>query len=224
MLNKVVDSLAAAITDVGDGASVLVGGFGGAGMPEGLLAALMASGVRRLTLIANAAGRDDSVMGQLMKQDRVAKIVCSFPEASGSTIFRERFLAGRFELEIVPQGILAERIRAGGSGIEAFYTPVGVGTEVAEGKPVEVFDGRTCVLERAIRADFAFVRARAGDRWGNLVYEKVARNFNPPMAMAGRVTVAEVDEIVPLGALDPESVVTPGIFVQRVVRTEVAHG
>lgn len=218
MLNKVVDSLAAAIAGVGDGASVLVGGFGGAGMPEGLLAALMASGARRLTLIANAAGRDESVMGQLMKQDRVAKIVCSFPQASGSTIFRECFLAGRFELEIVPQGILAERIRAGGAGIEAFYTPVGVGTEVAEGKRVEVFDGRACVLERAIRADFAFVRARAGDRWGNLVYDRAARNFNPPMAMAGKVTVAEVEEIVPAGDLDPDHVHLPGVFVQRIIK------
>lgn len=217
MLNKVVESRSAAIAGVGDGASILVGGFGGVGVPDGLLEALLDSGAKRLTMIANGAGRDDSLMGRLMREDRIAKIVCSFPESAGSRIFRECYSAGRFELEIVPQGILAERMRAGGSGIEAFCTPVAVGTELAAGKPTVEIDGRTCVMEKAIRADFAFVRARAADRWGNLVYARAGRNFNPVMAMAGTTTVAEVDEVVPLGALDPESIVTPGIFVQRVV-------
>ncbi len=222
MLNKIVESIDAAIADVCDGASILIGGFGGAGVPEGLLAALGERGVKNLTLISNNTGRGEGAFAQLFKRDRVKKMICSFPETKDAYIFRQKFLAGQIELDLVPQGTLAERIRAGGSGIEAFYTPTGVGTEIAEGKETMEFNGVTCVLERALRADFAFVRARAADRWGNLVYNQSARNFNPVMAMAGKVTIAEVDKIVDLGALDPEHIATPGIFVQRVVKTEAA--
>ncbi len=224
MLNKIVKSLDAAVADVHDGASILVGGFGGAGVAEGLIAALMRQGAKELTLIHNNAGRDEAGIAWLIKHDRVAKLVCTFPEQKTAYVFREKFLAGRTKLELVPQGTLAERIRAGGSGIEGFYTPTGVGSEIAEGKETMELNGVACILERALRADFAFVRARAGDRWGNLIYNQASRNFNPVMAMAGKVAIAEVDEIVELGALNPEHVVTPGIFVQRVVKTEVVHG
>lgn len=223
MLSKIVESLAAAVADVHDGASILIGGFGGAGVPDGLIEALMQQGARGLTLVHNNAGRDDAGVARLMKHDRVAKLICTFPEAKTSYVFREKFLAGKIKLELVPQGTLAERIRAGGSGIEGFYTPTGVGTEVAAGKETMEFNGVTCILERALRADFAFVRAKAGDRWGNLVYNQASRNFNPVMAMAGKVAIAEVDEIVELGTLDPERVVTPGVFVQRVVKTQVLN-
>jgi 3-oxoadipate CoA-transferase alpha subunit len=220
VLNKIVNSLAAAVADIPDGASILVGGFGGAGVPQGLIDALQAQGTKRLTLIHNNAGRDEETIAKLIKHDRVAKLICTFPESKTAYIFREKFFAGSIELELVPQGTLAERIRAGGSGIEGFFTPTGVGTEVAQGKEVMEFNGVTCILERALRADYAFVRGEAGDRWGNLIYDKAGRNFNPVMAMAGRVTIAEVDEIVELGTFKPEHVVTPGIFVQRVVKTE----
>ena len=224
MLNKIVKSLATAVADVPDGASIFIGGFGGAGVPEGLIAALLRQGTKDLTLIHNNAGRDETSIAPLIKHDRVAKLICTFPEAKTAYIFREKFLAGKIALELVPQGTLAERIRAGGSGIEGFYTPTGVGTEVAEGKETKELDGVTYILERALRADFAFVRAMAGDRWGNLIYNQASRNFNPVMAMAGKMAIAEVDEIVELGTLNPEHVVTPGIFVQRVVKTEVLNG
>lgn len=224
MLNKIVASLDAAVADVPDGASILIGGFGSAGMAEGLLAALLRQGAKKLTLISNNAGRGDGAFAQLVKQDRVSKMICSFPEAKEAYHFREKFFAGKIELELSPQGTLAERIRAGGSGIEGFYTPTGVGTEIAAGKPTMEFDGVTCLLERALRADYAFVCGKAADRWGNVVYDKAQRNFNPIMAMAGRITIAEVDSIVELGALNPEHVVTPAIFVQRVVKTEAHRG
>jgi len=225
MLNKVVDSLAGAVADIPDGASVMVGGFGGAGVPEGLLEALVRQGAGRLTVIANHAGRGETGIAALVRQDRVARVVCSFPEAKDAQVFRESYLAGRVGLELVPQGTLAERMRAGGSGIEAFYTPAGAGTEVAEGKETREVNGVACVLEHALRADYALVRARAADRWGNLVYDLAGRNFNPVMAMAARVTIAEVDEVVELGALGPEEIVTPMIFVQRVVLARGAgHG
>lgn len=224
MLNKVIDSLDEAVADVRDGASIMIGGFGGAGFADGLMEALIRQGAGRLTLIANHAGRGESGMAVLVKQGRVAKVICSFPEAKDAQIFREKYLAGKIKLELVPQGTLAERMRAGGSGIEGFYTPTGAGTEIAEGKEVREINGVACVLEHALRADFAFVRAKAGDRWGNLIYNQAGRNFNPVMAMAGRVAIAEVDEIVELGTFNPEHVVTPGIFVQRVVRTEPARG
>jgi 3-oxoadipate CoA-transferase alpha subunit len=220
MLNKLVASCEAAVADVHDGASILVGGFGAAGMPEALLAALVRGKAKDLTLIANNAGRGEGPFAQLIKRGRVRKVICSFPEAKEAHHFRARYLAGQIELELVPQGTLAERIRAGGSGIEGFYTPTGVGTEVAVGKPTMEFNGITCLLERALRADFAFIRGRSGDRWGNVDYDKAQRNFNPMMAMAGKVTIAEVTNVVDLGDLHPEHVVTPGIFVQRVVQTE----
>jgi 3-oxoadipate CoA-transferase alpha subunit len=224
MLNKIVDTLAAAVADVRDGSSILVGGFGGAGVPEGLITALLRQGTRNLTLIHNNAGRDETSIAPLIKHDRVDKLICTFPEAKTAYIFRDKFLAGKIKLELVPQGTLAERIRAGGSGIEGFYTPTGVGTEVAEGKEIKEINGITCILEHALRADFAFVRARLGDRWGNLVYNQASRNFNPMMAMAGKIAIAEVDDIVELGGLNPEHVVTPGSFVQRVVKTENLNG
>jgi 3-oxoadipate CoA-transferase alpha subunit len=219
MLNKVVASLDQAVTDIHDGASVMIGGFGNAGYADGLIAALARQGAKHLTVISNHAGRGESGIAALVKQDRVAKVVCSFPEARDAQIFREKYLAGKIELELVPQGTLAERMRAGGSGIEGFYTPAGVGTEIAEGKETREINGVACVLEHALRADFALIRAKTADRWGNLMYNQSARNFNPVMAMAAKVTIAEVDDIVELGALDPEQVVTPMIFVQRVVKT-----
>ncbi len=224
MLNKIVNSLATAVADVRDGATILVGGFGGAGVPEGLITALLRQGTKDLTLIHNNAGRDETSIAPLIKHDRVAKLICTFPEAKTAYIFRDKFLAGKIKLELVPQGTLAERIRAGGSGIEGFYTPTGVGTEVAEGKDRREINGVMCILEYGLRADFAFVRARLGDRWGNLVYNQASRNFNPMMAMAGKIAIAEVDDVVELGGLNPEHVVTPGIFVQRVVKTENLNG
>ena len=224
MLNKIVNSLATAVADVRDGATILVGGFGGAGVPEGLITALLRQGTKDLTLIHNNAGRDETSIAPLIKHDRVAKLICTFPEAKTAYIFRDKFLAGKIKLELVPQGTLAERIRAGGSGIEGFYTPTGVGTEVAEGKDRREINGVMCILEYGLLADFAFVRARLGDRWGNLVYNQASRNFNPMMAMAGKIAIAEVDDVVELGGLNPEHVVTPGIFVQRVVKTENLNG
>ena len=218
MLNKVVASLEQAVADIHDGASVMLGGFGNTGFANGLLAALLRQGAKALTVIANHAGRGEDGIAALVKQGRVAKVICSFPEARDAQLFREAYLAGKIELEVVPQGTLAERMRAGGSGIEGFYTPAGVGTEIAGGKETREINGVPCILEHALRADFAFVRARAADRWGNLVYDKSARTFNPVAAMAGRVTIAEVDDILELGAIDPEHVVTPMVFVQRVVR------
>ncbi len=222
MLNKIVDTLGEAVADVPDGASILIGGFG-VGIAEGLLVALLRQGARNLTLVYNNAGKDENNLARLIKHDRVAKMICTFPEGKDAYIFRDKYLAGKIELELVPQGTLAERMRAGGSGIGGFYTRAGVGTEIAAGKEVKEFDGVPHILERALRADYAFVRARKADRWGNLTYNKAGRNFNPVVAMAGKVTIAETDEIVDLGALDPEHIVTPGIFVQRVVRTEQAH-
>ncbi len=221
MLNKITTSLELSVADIPDGATIMIGGFGDAGMPEGLVQALIRHHARDLTLISNHAGRGETGIAQLIRQGRVRKMVCSFPQAKSAVVLSEFLRAGKIELELTPQGTLAERIRAGGSGIEGFYTPTGYGTEVAEGKPTMTFDGIDCVFERALKADYAFVRAQHGDRWGNLTYNQSSRNFNPPMAMAGRCTIAEVDEIVDLGAIHPEQVVTPGIFVQRVVKTEL---
>ncbi len=218
MLNKIVASYDEAIADITDGSVIMLGGFGGAGVADGLIAALLKGQARDLTLISNNAGRGETGIAALMLQDRVRKMVCSFPEAKEAHVFRSRFLAGAIELELIPQGTLAERIRAGGSGIEGFFTPTGANTEIAEGKESRTINGIPCVLEMALKADFSFVRAKAADRWGNLVYDQSSRNFNPVMAMAGKVTIAEVSEIVELGTLNPEQVVTPGIFVQRVVK------
>ena len=217
MIDKTIASAEAALADVPDGATVMIGGFGGAGQPSELVEVLVAQGARDLTVVSNNAGNGESGLAALLKARRVRRIVCSFPRQADSHIFDALYRAGELELELVPQGNLAERIRAAGAGIGAFYTPTGYGTLLAEGKETRVIDGRPYVLEYPLRADYALIRARQGDRWGNLVYRKTARNFGPIMAAAARCTVAQVDELVPLGALDPEAVVTPGIYVQRLV-------
>jgi 3-oxoadipate CoA-transferase alpha subunit len=218
-MDKVVASAAAALHDVRDGATVLVGGFGSAGVPETLVRALAQQPARDLTIVSNGTGEGESGLVHLFRNRRVRRILASFPAPGRAPDFEQQYMAGEVELELVPQGTLAERIRAGGAGIAAFYTPTAVGTPLAEGKEHRDFDGRTHLLEHGIRADLALIRAHRADRWGNLVYRKTARNFNPMMASAARVTVVEVDEIVPVGALDPEAVVTPSIFVHRIVLT-----
>jgi 3-oxoadipate CoA-transferase alpha subunit len=217
MIDKVVASCEAALADVGDGATIMIGGFGTAGLPNELTDALIARGARELTIVNNNAGNGDGGLAALIGAGRVRKIVCSFPRQADSWHFDRAWRAGTIELELVPQGNLAERIRAAGAGIGGFFTPTGYGTELARGKETRVIDGRGYVFELPIHADFALIKAERGDRWGNLTYRKTARNFGPVMAMAAKVTVATVHELVPLGGLDPEAVVTPGIFVQRVV-------
>ena len=222
MIDKICPTLEAAVADVADGATVMIGGFGTAGLPNELTDALLAQGARELTVVNNNAGNGDSGLAALLAAGRVRKIICSFPRQVDSHHFDRLYRAGRIELELVPQGNLAERIRAAGAGIGGFFTPTGYGTELAKGKETRRIDGRMYVLESPIHADFAFIKAERGDRWGNLTYRMTARNFGPVMAMAARTTVATVHEVVALGALDPESVVTPGLFVQRVVRIERA--
>jgi 3-oxoadipate CoA-transferase alpha subunit len=222
MIDKTVPSLSAAVADVHDGATVMIGGFGTAGMPSELIDALIAQGARDLTIVNNNAGNGEVGLAALLKARRVRKIICSFPRQTDSYVFDALFHAGEIELELVPQGNLAERIRAAGAGIGAFFTPTAYGTPLAEGKETRLIDGRGYVLEYPIAADFALIKADKGDRWGNLVYRKTARNFGPIMASAAKCAVAQVREIVPLGELDPEVIVTPGIFVQRVVAVDVA--
>ena len=217
MVSKLVESLEAAVAGIEDGAVIMIGGFGAAGMPSELIDALIAQGARDLTIVNNNAGNGDTGLAALLKMRRVKRIICSFPRQSDSYVFDALYRAGEIELELVPQGNLAERIRAAGAGIGAFFTPTGYGTFLGEGKESRVIDGRHHVLEHAIHADVALIKAFKGDRWGNLVYRKAARNFGPIMATAARCTVAQVNEIVDLGDLDPEAIVTPGIFVQRVV-------
>jgi len=217
VIDKIVADCASAVAGVPDGATVLVGGFGGAGQPMHLIDALLAQGARDLVLVSNNAGNAEIGLAALLKAGRVRKLICSFPRQADSYVFDGLYRSGRLELELVPQGNLAERIRAAGAGIGAFFTPTGYGTPLAEGKETRRINGRDYVLEYPIHADFALIKAQRGDRWGNLVYRKAARNFGPVMAMAARCTVAQVDEVVPLGALDPEHIVTPGIFVHRVV-------
>jgi len=217
MIDKTVASLAQALHDVQDGATVLVGGFGGAGQPVELLDALVEQGARELTIVANNAGNGETGLAGLLKAGRVRKLICSFPRAADGQVFEALYKAGKVELELVPQGNLAERIRAAGAGIGGFFTPTGYGTDLARGKETRRIDGRDYVLEYPIHADLALVRAERADRWGNLTFRKAARNFNPVMAMAARCTIAQARELVPLGSLDPETIVTPGIFVNRVV-------
>jgi 3-oxoadipate CoA-transferase alpha subunit len=217
MRSKLVADPAAAVSGVSDGATVLIGGFGLAGQPLALIDALVNQGAGELTIVSNNAGNADWGIARLLAAGQVRKVVCSFPRQSDSYVFDELYRAGKVELEVVPQGNLAERIRAGGAGIGGFFTPTGAGTLLAEGKETRVIDGRTYVLESPIRGDLALIGAYRGDRLGNLVYRKTARNFNPMMATAATLTVASVVEVVEVGALDPESVVTPGIFVDRVV-------
>ena len=222
MINKIVASTAAAVANIGDGATVMIGGFGTAGMPAELVDALIAQGARGLTIVSNNAGNGDTGLAALLKARRVKKIICSFPRQIDSWVFDGLYRAGELELELVPQGNLAERIHAAAAGIGAFYTPTGYGTPLAEGKETRRIDGRDYVLEFPIHADFALIKALRGDRWGNLVYRKTARNFGPIMAAAAKCTIAQVREIVNLGDLDPENVVTPGIFIQRIVEIPAA--
>ena len=217
MIDKVFADCAAAVADVPDGATVMIGGFGTAGLPNELVHALVDQGARDLVVINNNAGNGEIGVAALLAAGRVRKIICSYPRQVDSHHFDRLYRASRIELELVPQGTLAERIRAAGAGVGAFFTPTGFGTELAQGKETRLIAGRGQVLEFALPADFAFVRAECGDRWGNLTYRKSARNFGPIMATAARVTVATVHELVAVGELDPEIVVTPGIFVHRVV-------
>ena len=223
MINKIVLSVGEAVADIHDGATVMIGGFGTAGMPSELIDALIEQGARDLTIVNNNAGNGDTGLAALLKTKRVRKIICSFPRQTDSWVFDALYRAGEIELELVPQGNLAERIRAAGAGIGAFFTPTGYGTLLAEGKETREIDGRHYVLEYPIHADFALIKADRGDRWGNLVYRKTARNFGPIMASAAKCAIAQVREIVDLGGLDPETIVTPGIFVQRVVKLPPAR-
>ena len=225
MIQKELASLAAAVADVPDGATVMIGGFGTAGLPNELVGALLEQGAKQLTIVNNNAGNGDIGLAALLAAGRVRKIVCSFPRQADSHHFDRLYRSGEIELELVPQGNLAERIRAAGAGIGGFFTPTGYGTDLAKGKETREIEGRMYVLESPIHADYAFIKAERGDRWGNLTYRMTARNFGPVMAMAAKVTVATVHEVVPLGSLDPEAVVTPGIFVQRMVKIDrVATG
>lgn len=212
---KVRTSIEEAISDIRDGATIMAGGFGIVGIPEKLIEGLLKKGTRNLTIISNNCGIDDYALGTLLATRQIRKMIASY--VGENREFERQFLAGELELEFVPQGTLAERIRAGGAGIPAFYTPAGVGTELTAGKEVRCFNGKEYVLETALKADFSFVKAWKGDRAGNLVYNKTSCNFNPMMAAAGRVTVAEVEEVVEVGELDPNFIHTPGVYVQRVV-------
>ena len=217
MIDKTVPDVASAVAGITDGATVMIGGFGRAGQPVELIDALIAHGAGDLTIVNNNAGNGDTGLAALLAAGRVRKIICSFPRQSDSWVFDGLYREGKIELELVPQGNLAERIRAAGAGIGAFYSPTAVGTQLAEGKETREIDGRTYLLESPIKADFALISALKADRWGNLVYRKTARNFGPIMATAATTTIVQVDEIVPLGSIDPENVVTPGLFVDRVV-------
>ncbi len=218
MINKISASIEEALAPIRDGATVMIGGFGGAGQPAELIDGLIAHGAKDLVIVNNNAGNGDTGLAALLKTGNVRKIICSFPRQADSHVFDALYRAGKLELELVPQGNLAERIRAAGAGIGAFFTPTGAGTLLAEGKETRQIDGRAYVLEYPIHADVALIKAERGDRWGNLTYRKTARNFGPVMASAAALTVASVHEIVELGELDPEAVVTPGLFVQRVVK------
>ena len=217
MIDKTVPTTAAAVAGIHDGATIMIGGFGAAGVPLELIDALIQQGARDLTLVNNNAGNADFGVAALLKSKRVRKIICSFPRQTDSQVFDALFRAGEIELELVPQGNLAERIRAAGAGIGAFFTPTGYGTLLARDKETRVIDGRNHVLEYPLHADYALIKADRGDRWGNLTFRKTARNFGPVMASAAKCAIAQVREVVPLGALDPEHIITPGIFVQRVV-------
>lgn len=225
MINKISASIAEAMSGIQDGATVLVGGFGTAGIPNELIDGLIEQGARDLTVVNNNAGNGDTGLAALLKTGRVRKIICSFPRQADSWVFDELYRAGKIELELVPQGNLAERLRAAGAGVGAFFTPTGFGTELArnaDGTPKETrhINGKDYVLEYPIHGDVALIKAEAGDRWGNLIYRKAARNFGPVMATAAKRTIATVHEIVELGQIDPEHVVTPGIFVSQIVQIE----
>lgn len=224
MIDKSSQSLSKVMSQIKDGSTILIGGFGPAGQPAELIDALIECGAKELTIVSNNAGNGDYGLARLLKTGAVKKIICSFPRQADSYVFDELYRAGKIELEVVPQGNLACRIQAAGMGLGAIYTPTGFGTLLAEGKETRHIDGKDYVLEYPIKADFALIKAHKGDRWGNLVYNKSARNFGPIMAMAADVTIAQVGEVVALGELDPEHIVTPGIFVQHVVELKsVTH-
>jgi 3-oxoadipate CoA-transferase alpha subunit len=220
MINKIFPSVEAALADVRDGSTVMIGGFGTAGIPTELIDGLIAQGAKDLTVVNNNAGNGDTGLAALLKAGQVRKIICSFPRQADSYVFDELYRSGKLELELVPQGNLAERIRAAGAGIGAFFTPSGFGTVLAEGKETRKINGIDYVLEHPIYADVALIKAEAADRWGNLTYRMTARNFGPIMASASKCTVVEVPEVVELGSFDPEAIVTPGIFVHRVVKVK----
>ncbi len=222
MVNKIVPGMREAIAGIHDGATVMIGGFGNAGMPRELIDALIDQGATDLTIVNNNAGNGDTGLAALLAARRVKKIICSFPRQSDSYVFDGLYRSGELELELTPQGNLAERIRAAGAGVGAFFTPTAYGTLLAEGKETRLINGKHYVLEYPIHADFALIKALKADRWGNLIYRKAARNFGPIMATAAACTIVQVDQVVELGELDPEVIVTPGIFVQRVV--QVAGG
>ncbi len=218
MINKIVASVAEALADVKDGATVMTGGFGGAGMPNELIDGLIEQGAKDLIIVNNNAGNGETGLAALLKAGRVRKIICSFPRQADSHVFDGLYRSGKLELELVPQGNLAERIRAAGAGIGGFFTPTGYGTELAKGKETREINGRMYVFESPIHADVALIKAEKGDRWGNLTYRKAARNFGPIMASAAKCSIAQVFDTVELGELDPENIVSPGIFVTRVVK------
>ncbi|MAK56738.1 MAG: 3-oxoadipate CoA-transferase [Pusillimonas sp.] len=218
MINKISPSVEEALAGIYDGATIMIGGFGGAGQPAELIDGLIAQGAKDLVIVNNNAGNAEIGLAALLKAGRVRKIICSFPRQADSYVFDELYHSKKIELELVPQGNLAERIRAAGAGIGAFFTPTGYGTELADGKETREINGRHYVLEYPIHADFALIKAEIGDRWGNLTYRKTARNFGPIMATAAKCTIASVHEIVELGDIDPEVVVTPGLFVKRIVK------
>ena len=218
MIDKLRSSVLDALADIHDGATVMIGGFGGAGQPAELIDGLIAQGARDLVIVNNNAGNGDTGLAALLKNGQVRKIICSFPRQADSHVFDALYRAGKLELELVPQGNLAERIRAAGAGIGGFFTPTGYGTDLAKGKETREIDGRMYVFESPIHADFALIKAEQGDRWGNLTYRKTARNFGPIMAMAAKVSIASVHEVAELGSIDPEHVITPGLFVQRIVQ------
>ncbi len=221
MMNKCVSSLPAAVAGIRDGSVVLIGGFGNAGIPVELIDALIDQGAKDLTVVTNNAGAGRSDVAKLLGTGRVRKIVCSYPRSSGSVVFEELYAAGKIELELVPQGTLSERMRAAGAGIGGFFTPTAAGTKLAEGKEVRKINGRDYVLEAPLKGDVALIKAETADRWGNLTFRLAARNFAPTMAMAAALTVVQARKIVDLGTIDPEQVITPGVFVDRIV--EVAN-
>ena len=218
MVNKIVPGLREALAGIHDGATIMIGGFGNAGMPSELIDGLIDHGATDLTIVNNNAGNGETGLAALLVARRVKKIICSFPRQSDSYVFDGLYRSGELELELTPQGNLVERIRAAGAGVGAFFSPTGYGTLLAEGKETRLINGKNYVLEYPIHADFALIKALKADRWGNLVYRKAARNFGPIMAMAASCTIAQVDQVVELGELDPEVIVTPGIFVQRIVQ------
>jgi 3-oxoadipate CoA-transferase, alpha subunit len=220
MINKIASSMREALASMTDGASVMITGFGDSGLPVELIQALIDHGAGDLTIISNNAGTERTGLARLLELGRVRKIICSYPKSSGSVVFTELYRAGRIELELVPQGTLLERMRAAGAGLGPFFTPTGYGTLIGEGKEERIIDGKGYVLEQPLAADFALVKGHHADRWGNLTYRLAARGFGPVMCMAAKFTIAQVDEIVPLGFIPPEAVITPGIFVSRVVRKD----